>query len=491
MLLAAVLLASGTAFAQPSAPLAPIVDDPTAALASPNVHLVAHLPDVGATGGRFAGKYFFMTATGGSILTAGPVGGLRIYDASNPELPVLAGVLPLPHYENEDVDVSLKRGVALISMDDQTNSVPLGGALFVVDVSDVTKPMLRSVVQYPADVGSVKSDDPRYPDGRKPLGGPGHIANCILDCNFAYVTGARNGKIFVIDLRDLDTAKIIGSFATPAGAANDLFTTGTVHDVNVDWYGNVWATGSGGTAMYAPVTPRTILKPKLISYVSANDNKRYDQFIHHNSLRLDRSHVLVTEEDWQQPMCGKDGLPAAEPPGETETPPGLAPLGEQGSFQVWKINRSRLSPVGTWRSEIGRYLDGGAAVTIVCSSHWFSFNRNKVVAVGWYNQGVRFLDVSNPRAIRQVGYWMGPYATASAGLFAPGRPDIAYVPDYTRGLDVLKIDGGGLHARTQVAPVRAEWFAGYAGVQFAPTVRRDPVWGWACVRPVVSAESAA
>lgn len=390
---------------------------------------------------------------------------------------MLAGGLPLPHYENEDVDVSLTRKVVLISADVQLVSQGAG-----------RRRAFRR--------GHLEHQRPDIEDGRplSPRGGEGqrradrdeperrkvarwtHIANCILDCNYAWVTGARDGSIYVVDLRNLDDAKIIGKFFTRAGKPNAVFKTGTVHDVKVDPYGNVWATGSGGTAMYAPIT--NPLRPRLLASIAPGDNSRYDQFIHHNSVRLDGQTVLVTQEDWEQPQCGHQ---MQEPVFKT--------AGEQGSFQVWKINRSRLTPLGTWRSELGKYLDGGAAVTIVCSSHWFSSNRNKVVAVGWYNQGVRFLDVSNPRAIRQVGYWMGPHTTASAGLFAPSRPDIVYVPDYTRGLDVLKIDNGGYRARTTAAPVRAEWFTNYPGVRFEPVLRRHPVWGWSCARPVNSPDS--
>lgn len=60
------LLASVTIPARGDLALATIVDAADAALASPNVHLMAHLPDPGTTGGRFAGNYFFMTSSGGS-----------------------------------------------------------------------------------------------------------------------------------------------------------------------------------------------------------------------------------------------------------------------------------------------------------------------------------------------------------------------------------------------------------------------------------------
>ncbi|MCA1834572.1 MAG: LVIVD repeat-containing protein [Actinomycetota bacterium] len=472
--LIALLLAGSSAIASPSSRLAPKVDAPDEPLSSPNVSLVAHFPDPGATGGRFVGKYFYMTSSGPALIAPGPTGGLRIFDASNPELPVLVGFLPLPHYENEDVDVAPERHLVLISMDKQSSNPSIAGALFIVDVMNPALPALRSVVQYPATVGEVDDPSPTSVTHKKYMGGPGHIANCILQCRFAYVTGARNGTIFVIDLRNVDAPAIMGTFKTPAAKANPVFTQPAVHDVNVDPQGYVWMTGSGGTAMYAPV--KNPLRPKLLAWVSPRDNVRYDQFIHHNSLRLNKDTVLVTEEDWEQPQCGRDeDIKAADKT--------IIGKGEQGSFQAWHIAAPKLTPLGTWQTELGDYLDGGAAVTIVCSSHWFSFNRSKVVAVGWYNQGLRFLDVSNPRHIRQVGYWMGPMTTASAGLFVPGRGDIAYSVDYTRGLDVLKIADGGRNAITVRAPVRAEWFTDYAGVRFAQALRPDDAFGWACARP--------
>ena len=48
-----------------------------------------------------------------------------------------------------------------------------------------------------------------------------------------------------------------------------------------------------------------------------------------------------------------------------------------------------------------------------------------MLAQGWYDQGVRFLDISNPRDIQQVGY----YATTGtfwAAYFAPSDPSIVY-----------------------------------------------------------------
>jgi len=472
--LAGVLLAGQGAFAGPP-PLAPKVDLPATPLGSPNVHLLGTIPDSSSVGGRFVGKYFYTTAGGAVAPTT--VGGLRIYDASVPEQPMLTGVVPLPHSENEDLDVSEARKIALISQDNASGNAPFGGRLYVIDIMNPSMPMLRGSVEYPASAGDAPDSSATSIGGKKKLGGPGHIANCILDCLYAYITGARyRGAVYVVSLKDITAPKIIGRIFSPAGVGNDLFKTGTVHDVDVDPYGNIWFTGSGGTAMYAPIAAADdyhALHPRLIAAISPRDNKKYDQFIHHNSLRLNRDTVLVTEEDWEQPQCGDSSNPVNK----------AVDQGEQGSFQAWHIDGSHLTPLGTWKTELGSYLDGGAAVTITCSSHWFTFNRYNIVAVGWYNQGVRFLDVSNPRRIREVGYWMGPMTMASAGLFVPFRPDIAYVPDYVRGLDIIRIDNAGQHAPTVRAPVRAEWFKGYRGVGFVPPARPDDTFGWACARP--------
>lgn len=422
-------------------------------LASPNVTPLGSLPDVGATGGRFAGGYFFMTVSSPGFFEAGPNSGLRIYDYTIPEVPVLTGMLPLPHAENEDVDVSVSRKLVLISMDTISENARLGDKLYVVSWANPRVPLLTGVVDLPATVG-------------RDAGGPGHIANCIADCKrYAWVTGARDGSIFVIDLADPAKPFIAGTI--PQSARR---TGGFIHDVNVDPRGTVWVTGSGGTEM---LDARNPLRPRPLKWIAPYQNDAYNQFIHHNSLRLDATTVLITEEDWLQPGCGTQTVGA-----------GAYRFGggEQGGFQTWRINPKR-NGVGAvwfmdqWLTELEHYARGSNPVTITCSSHWFTFNGNKIVAVGWYNQGVRFLDVSNPRAIRQVGYWLGPAATASAAYFVPGRDDIVYVTDYNRGFEVLRIADGGLNAPLVRAPLRAEWLAGPAPFEAAVTGEE---FGYAC-----------
>jgi hypothetical protein len=50
-------------------------------------------------------------------------------------------------------------------------------------------------------------------------------------------------------------------------------------------------------------------------------------------------------------------------------------------------------------------VDSKGPVTVNCSSHWFDA-QDGVAAVGWYEQGVRFLDYRTPTDIKQVGYYI-------------------------------------------------------------------------------------
>ncbi|MGH2829831.1 MAG: LVIVD repeat-containing protein [Actinomycetota bacterium] len=407
-------------------------------MASSNVSLALTIPDTGGVGGRFvrdgATTWYFMTG----------YSGLRIYDATNAELPVLTGVLPVPMWENEDVDVSASRKLVLLSVDDMGQ----GGGLYVVSWATPRVPELLAFLEYPP--------------------GAGHIANCIADCaRYAYVTGAADGVLHIVDLQDPASPRVLPNVITkaqnPAGRGNGAFRNGVVHDVNSESATRVWTTGSGGTTMLDVTDP---LNPVKKYEIPASVNGQHNQFIHHNSIRLDASTVLVTEEDWLQPQCGD------------------LDDGEQGEFQTWAIPATATGNLAfrdSWTTELGTYVQDGAAVTVTCSSHWFTVNDNKVVAVGWYDQGVRFLDVSDPSNIRQVGYWIRPSAGlgASAGLYHPVRDDVVYVPDYERGLDVLKIAGGGANAQTVVAPIRKEWLQ--PGIQFR--AEPHPVFGWACQRP--------
>src|SRR4051794_41816288 len=89
-------------------------------LNSDNVSQIGKLPDaVGAIGARFSpdGQTMYVTSATG----------LGIYDVTDPESPALLSRLPLPHFENEDVDVG--RDTVVITNDPSFSSF---GAIYLI-----------------------------------------------------------------------------------------------------------------------------------------------------------------------------------------------------------------------------------------------------------------------------------------------------------------------------------------------------------------------
>ena len=91
---------------------------------SSNVTPLGTLPVPNPIGARFRGGYMYVTTTEG----------LTVYDVTKPELPVPVGALPLPHFENEDVDLG---GNILLVSNDPSEGV---GVLYVIDISNPRAP---------------------------------------------------------------------------------------------------------------------------------------------------------------------------------------------------------------------------------------------------------------------------------------------------------------------------------------------------------------
>lgn len=378
--------------------------------------------------------------------------GLSIYNIALTGLPILQGRLPLPHWENEDVDTNGK--TLLISADHLAGS-SIGSALgsvaaqledefdilYVIDVSVPQAPVLLARLPVPM----------------------AHTVSCILNCTFAWLAGGAG--ISVVDLRVRTSPQYLGTVLT-TGA-------GMTHDVQVDANGIAWVAGSGGLWGLRP-DPQAPTRPTPVAGSSAFDN----DFIIHNSLRPDArswrpatswsapvsrgERIYVTEEDYlpRDPVGGGGGN------GECK---------EDGSFQIGAYRQvgseKQVAVYSTWN--LGKGVAGELTgsrkgdVAAFCSSHYFDV-KGDIAAVGWYEQGVRFLSVANVSRIRQVGYWR-PLNSIAWGTVFVG--DYVYVLDFVRGLDVLRFNGTGSSAtvKSGLAPIRSE-----------PSAE----WGWACRLPV-------
>jgi hypothetical protein len=406
---------------------------------SSNVHLLDHIPG-SAAGMNFKGHYAYVTGWAG----------VTVLDIANPAQPRLAGALPLPHFENEDVDLC---GNTLIVVNDREVE-DLGSVLYVVSIANPTTPTIQAVLP----LGLTGS-------GR----GSGHIANFVKsDCSQLWVDGGE--LVEVVDLTVPSAPRSLGKFESAASLSPDFKVS---HDTEFDKSsGTVWNVGGGGAAGYQLTS--NPLKPKLLGTTgtAGRNPSPYNDFILHNSQRRGKT-LLVTEEDYID---------------TSETPPGGCR--GQGKFETWDLSglsKGAIKPLGTWETELNGLFTNGAVdskapVTVNCSSHWFDA-KNGVAAVGWYEQGIRFLDYRDPRDIKQVGYYIPANGSTWAAYWSPTDPrgEIAYTADAYRGVDVVRIDGGGLTGKKVKAPVRNEWLGQKAADAFQP----HATFGFVC--PVLRA----
>ena len=413
---------------------------------SGNVHTIAHIPG-SAAGMTFKGHYAYVSGWAG----------ITVLDIAQADAPKVAGVLPLPHFENEDVDLC---GNTLLVVNDRAAS-DIGAVMYVISIANPTAPFVSAVLP----LGLTGS-------GR----GSGHIANFVkTDCTQAWVDGG--DRVEVVDLTVPSAPRSLGKFES-AASMSDAFKVS--HDTELDSTGTIWNVGGGGAAGYRLTADP--LKPQLVGTTgdAGRNPSPYNDFILHNSQRRGDT-LLITEEDYID---------------TDETPPGGCR--GQGKFETWDVSGlagGAITPQDGWETELnGMFTSGSvdskAPVTVNCSSHWFDA-KSGVAAVGWYEQGVRFLDYRSPTDIKQVGYYIPANGSTWAAYWSPtdAKGEVVYTADAYRGVDVLRIDKGGLQAKKVKAPVRSEWLGSPASdaVSFAP----HPVYGFMCpiLRPEVATPS--
>jgi len=102
----------------------------------------------------------------------------------------------------------------------------------------------------------------------------------------------------------------------------------------------------------------------------------------------------------------------------------------------------RMKVLDTWTPE------GQPGSTGCASAHYFTSRGDGITANAFYEQGVRFLDSSDPTDIREVGYYVNGDSNTWAAYWHKG---FVFVADFQRGVEVLRFDGGSA-SRTLRAP---------------------------------------
>ena len=417
-----------------AAPAAGAALEPPLATSS-NVQLLANIPGT-AAGMNFKDHYAYVSGWGG----------VTVLDIAKADSPQVVGALPLPHFENEDVDLC---GNTLIVVNDR-EARDLGSIMYVISIANRTSPTISAILP----LGLTGS-------GR----GSGHIANFVKpDCSQAWIDGGDH--VEVVDLTMPAAPRSLGKFESAASMSPAFKVS---HDTELDSTGTVWNVGGGGAAGYRLTADP--LAPQLLGTTGAagRNLSPYNDFILHNSQRRGKT-LLITEEDYIDTK---------------EVPPGGCR--GQGKFETWDLSglsKGAITPLGTWETELNGMFTGGAVdskapVTVNCSSHWFDA-KDGVAAVGWYEQGARFLDYRKPAQIRQIGYYIPVNGSTWAAYWSPTDPngEVVYTADAYRGIDVLKINGGGQNGQQVQAPVRQEWFG--SPTRDSTVFQPHPAFGFMC-----------
>jgi hypothetical protein len=304
-----VLLALVAIATVPASGTGAVVDPPLAA--SSNVQILAHIPGT-AAGMNFKDHYAYVSGWGG----------ITVLDIARADSPQLVGALPLPHFENEDVDLC---GNILIVVNDR-EAKDLGSIMYVVSIANPASPSVIAIL--PLGLTG---------NGR----GSGHIANFVTpDCSQAWIDGGN--LVEVVDLTVPGAPRSLGKFESAASLSDAFKVT---HDTELDSTGTVWSVGGGGAAGYRLTT--NPLAPQLLGTTGAagRNPSPYNDFILHNSQRRGKT-LLITEEDYID---------------TDEVPPGGCR--GQGKFETWdlsRLNKGTITPLGTWETELNGMFTGGA-----------------------------------------------------------------------------------------------------------------------------------
>lgn len=494
LLLVALLLLQ-TGFSSASAAALP---EPPAGI-SANVDFVGNIPEA-----TQATAINFLTYGQGrnarTVMVAVGRFGVKAYDLADPANPrflseVTSEDLMLPgdaerggtFWQNEDMDVDHRRKLVFLARDPRAyagSAVRDGDAagVYTVDASNPEDLRLRSYVEV----------------------GAGHTASCVNDCDYLWVGGPASAvsqrpdwpggrPILVVDMRNPDAPEVLPD---PVDLHRNDGVTAYAHDVQVDAAGVAWVSGAGGVRGYYtdglrwdPVRNErrraTAADPVPFAGGKMESEAAPTGFMH-NSIRAVQSStkhgpksdkgyradelILATEEQFSDRQCKEAGK--------------LTIASLRGSYdgEGWRSTPEdpfRLETVSTW-SPFDQ--EGYVETSSFCSAHYFDM-KDGILAYAFYDQGTRFVDISDPTNPIQVGYFRPDATNVWAPYF---HGDHVYVADHVRGIDILKLNAGAQRASERRAEVhapaksaRAQAFGQLLKSQFAA----DPQLGYACMIP--------
>src|SRR5215211_4941321 len=435
----------------------------------------------GSGPGLVEGK--FDTVAGRDVLVTGGRFGFRIYDVANPAQPTLLDSFQPPevlgalgYWQDEDMELDTKRKLIIGALDprhDDVNQDPITGCPGIgtnpPEGNKTRNPNCRSgfyVISYadPSDLQQI-GDFVELPVG--------HTTSSIEDCNYVWTGGpARltpggrgDGRpIWVTNLKDPAHPE---TFPNPIDLGRNDGLTDYSHDVDVDSSGVAWVSGRGGLTGYATrgewrdpktdtVREATPWDPVLVAggVVQGGSNgvaQPKTDFIHNSTRPLngevhasdvpDGNIALMTEEDFTEPCDQRGRIVAADI---------TSSLGGEGATNSTPDDKFRMKALDSLHPAINRSARGTSAPITSYSAHYFELS-GSTLAAAWYGEGLRVIDASDARNLRQVGYY---YVTGTDRATNPSslswdtawRGDLVHLFDMDRDIEILRLKGGAAHA---------------------------------------------
>jgi hypothetical protein len=416
----------------------------------------------------------------------GPVGSDPSCPAFNPTKCPGFSSLNFVHFENLGYDVMVANGtgglgvwslkdpahpkwISQVTLDDIKAVIPDPTSLTQFwEGENMTVDSSRKLVFMSRDSGRkgqiiVDLNDPWHPQviGFNP-NWQGHTSTCLDDCRLLWsVGGIQRGAtvnnvapVSITDMRDaLHPFVYSQTFSSDVHRLGARF--GSTHSVDVDFNGVAWVSGSGGVRGYwteglhkDPATgqDRYATPYDPIAYAGGPIAGDFSSAFMHNSYHFPTAVgnqppgdvMLVTNEnnDTDCATAGRfliaslAGTYDADGPTSADTK-----MTQLGTFSV-------DGNPGQFHGTVGNTTVGD------CSAHWFTVKGN-IVALANYEQGTRFVDVSDPTHPVQVGWYRVPARAATATQPAIVSSDTSaaywhgkyvYSSDYQRGIDILALD---------------------------------------------------
>ncbi len=377
-----------------------------------NMRIVGNLP-LDNTGGGVAasdielhGNYAFI----GSYTE-----GLVIADISDPTNPKRAGVFSCGGGSQYDVQLSTDANLALLTTDSAgTTCLPEGkSGSMVIDVSDKTRPVLKSFIE--TAVGS-------------------HTHT--LDDKTLYINNypTAYSKLEIYDLTDAAAPKKLSELSF---GGED-----SIHDSYVDHRPDgrslLYAASIGFTDVVDVTDPKT---PKILQRLA-------DPAVtisHQAEPNPARDTLVVTDEllgGTDVPVCGQ--LPVTLGEGIL---PAVGDPTDTGAIHFYKLEKDGTmlnggvgtGKIGTFNLPVGLNPTGGCTVHVL----WQAPDVNRLVAA-WYGRGLHVVDFQDPAAPKLLGSSIPTGAnTWAAKPHRVGGKSYIFTGDIVRGMDVVEFTGEG------------------------------------------------